>query len=82
MRSISAFLELLKMAGHSFVRNHVPKLSASLAYFTIFSVGPMMLVIIFMANLFFEQQAVQGAIYTQVQELVGQNAAMQIQALI
>ena len=64
------------------MRDKVPKLSASLAYYTIFSFGPMMIVIIYLAGLFWGKQAIEGAVLDQISGLVGQQAAEQIQQII
>lgn len=74
--------EVLKNAGKGFMKDKVPKLSGSLAYYTIFSLGPMMLVIIFLANLFWRQSAIEGTIVEQLRSLVGNDAALQIQEII
>ena len=42
---IRKFLILLRDAGYEFIDDNAPKLSASLAYYTIFAVGPLLLVI-------------------------------------
>ena len=73
---------VLKSAGSGFIKDNVPKLSAALAYYTIFSMGPMLVVIIFLANLFLGQQAAEGTIYEQAKDLVGDQAAIQIQEII
>ena len=69
-------------AFRGFSRDKVPKLGGSLAYFTIFSLGPMLLVVIFLAGLFLGRQAVEGSLYTQIDQLVGPAAAKQVQQLI
>lgn len=72
----------MKDAAAGFSKHHVLKLSASLAYYTIFGIGPMMLVIIFFANLFWGRDAINGTIYHQLTGLLGKQAALQIQEII
>ncbi len=74
--------QILRNAGKGFMKDKVPKLSASLAYYTIFSLGPMLIVIIFLTNLFWGQQAVEGNIVGQLKDLIGNKAALQIQTII
>lgn len=76
------FWQLLKEAGEGFSRHKVLKLSASLAYYTIFSIGPMLLVVIFFSNLFWGRDAVEGKLYSQISGMVGDGAARQIQEII
>ncbi len=82
MLTIKEVWQLLKSAAAGFRRHKVLKLSASLAYYTIFSVGPMLLVIIFFSNLFWGRQAIEGKIYSQISGMVGNGAALQIQEII
>jgi membrane protein len=80
--SIKSIGQLLVQAGKSFTKDRIPKLSASLAYYTIFSLGPMMIVIIYLADVFLGRQAIEGSIYEQVKGLVGNQAAFQVQEII
>jgi membrane protein len=72
----------IKRAGGGFMKDKVPKLSASLAYYTIFSLGPMLIVIIYLTNLIWKKEAIEGRIYGEIRELVGDSAALQIQEII
>lgn len=72
----------LKESFSGFSDHKVTKLSASLAYYTTFSLGPLMIVIIFIAGRFFGEEAVQGQIYDQMKSFIGSNAAEQIQTII
>jgi membrane protein len=58
------------------------KYSASLAYTTIFSMGPLLIVIIFLSGIFLGQEAIEGRIYYQMRQLVGEDAAAQLQTII
>jgi membrane protein len=74
--------KLLKDALQGFHDDRVFKLSGSLAYFTVFSLGPMIIVMIFFADLFYGRQAVEGSIYREIKDFVGAEAAAQIQDII
>jgi membrane protein len=58
------------------------KLSASLAYYTIFSIGPLLLLLMSLASIFFGEDAIQGKIFGQLKGLLGANAAGQVQEII
>ena len=58
------------------------KLSASLSYYTIFSIGPVLIIMISLAGLFYGREAVEGKIYYQLNGVLGSNAALQIQEII
>ncbi len=82
MQKIKNFWQLLRDAGAGFGRHKVLKLSASLAYYTVFSIGPMLLVVIFFSNLFWGRKAIEGKIYGQISGMVGDGAALQIQEIL
>ena len=72
----------LKNAGIGFINDNAFKLSASLSYYTIFALGPLLIIIISLAGIFFGKEAVQGRIYGQLTDLVGHESALQIQDII
>jgi membrane protein len=74
--------EVLKDSVKGFSEHKVPKLAASLAYYTVFSIGPLLLVIISLAGFFLGREAVEGSIYTQLDSFVGKEAAAQIQEIV
>lgn len=76
------FWRILKRSTAEFMNDNGMKLSASLAYYTIFSIGPVLIIIISLAGIFFGKEAVQGKIYEQINGLVGSGAALQIQDII
>lgn len=60
----------------------VLKLSAALAYYTVFSIAPMMIIIIFLCDIFLGRDAIEGTLYDQIKGIVGPDAAVQIQQMI
>lgn len=73
---------VLKKCFAGFSEHKVTKLSASLAYYTIFSLAPLMILIVFISSFFFGKDAVEGSIYGQIRGFVGQDAALQLQEII
>lgn len=73
---------LLKQSFKGFSEDKVPKLSASLAYYTVFSLGPMLIVLIFLASIFFYKEAIEGSIFGQLRGFIGADAAAQIQEIV
>ncbi len=57
-------------------------MSATIAYYTAFSLAPTLVIIIAIADIFLEKQAVSGEIYGQIRNIVGDNAAEVIQNLL
>jgi len=58
------------------------KLSASLAYTTVFSIGPLLLLLMSLASLFFGEEAIEGRIFSELNGLLGASAAAQVQQII
>ncbi|SEK62005.1 membrane protein [Chitinophaga rupis] len=79
---IKTYWTILKQTFSDFIDDKVLKLSASLAYYTIFSVAPMLIVIIFFCDLFLGREAIEGTLYSQIKGLVGSEAAIQVQQMI
>ncbi|MFN2437752.1 MAG: YihY/virulence factor BrkB family protein, partial [Chitinophagaceae bacterium] len=73
---------LFKHAAIGFSNDNAFKLSASLSYYTIFAIGPLLIIIISLAGLVYGKVAVQGKIYLQLKDLIGSDAALQIQNII
>ena len=82
MKKIKEVGKVIIQAFKSFGEDKIPKYSASLAYTTVFSFGPLLIVIIFLCSIFFGQEATQGKIYSQMQQFVGKDAALQLQTII
>ncbi|HEU4470248.1 MAG TPA: YihY/virulence factor BrkB family protein [Flavisolibacter sp.] len=80
--TLKGVLGLLKKSFAGFSDNKVLKLSGALAYFTVFSIGPMLIIIIFFADIFYGREAIEGSVYGQIRSFVGADAAAQIQQII
>ena len=73
---------MLSTSFSSFSADKGMKLSASLAYTTIFSLGPLLLLIMSLASIFWGQDAIEGKIFYQLNGLLGAGAAKQLQDVI
>jgi membrane protein len=82
MWRIKKLIKLFKNTGEGFIDDNAFKLAASLSYYTIFALCPLLIIIISLAGIFFGKEAVQGKIYYQINGLVGSEAALQIQEII
>jgi membrane protein len=77
------FWELLKETAEEFGDDHATKLSASLAYFTIFSIGPLLLVIVHILGLFYQKRDdAASQVLDQVRIFIGPKAASQLESLL
>jgi membrane protein len=62
--------------------DNVPRLAASLAFYSMFSIAPILVIAIGVAGLVFGPEAVRGEIVGQVQGLVGRQGGEAIQAML
>lgn len=79
---IKSFYEVIKDTIDGFSEFKILKMSASLAYITVFSLAPLLLVILFICDVFWGREAIEGAIYAQMKDFLGPSAAVQIQSMI
>jgi membrane protein len=80
--SLGGVWEILKNSFTGFGQDNVTKLSGSLAYYTVFSMGPLLVVIISLCGIFLGREAVEGKIFTQLDGFVGHDTALQLQQII
>ncbi len=69
-------------AVNGFSIHNAPKLSGSLAYSTIFSLPPMLLLVIIIGGAFYGQDAISGRVYYELKDLIGSDTALQLQNII
>ncbi len=73
---------VLKNSFIGFSDHKVTKLSGSLAYYTVFSMAPLLVVIISLCGIFLGQEAAQGQVYAQLDGFLGKDTALQLQDLV
>lgn len=73
---------ITRQSFSDFIDNKVLKLSAALAFYTIFSLPAMLIIIISVSDIFYGREAIEGTLYKQISGFVGTEAAIQIQHTI
>lgn len=81
-RKIFPYYSFVKQVIAEFINDNILKYSAALAYYTVFSLAPMLLIMITICGAIFGQQAVEGQVYGEIKNIVGSAAALQIQETI
>jgi membrane protein len=74
--------EIIKKSVISWSDDYAPSMGAALAYYTVFSIAPLLLIVISIAGLIYGQDAARGAIFGQISGLVGNEGAVAIQGLL
>ena len=73
---------LLKEALYDFFGDDCPTNAAALSYYTIFSLAPLLVLLILLAGFIFDPRDVQGAIEAQVRDLIGPKGAQEVRAML
>jgi membrane protein len=81
MNTVSIGL-LMRDALYAWLDHKAPAMGAALAYYTIFAVAPLLIIVIAIGGLAFGQEAAQGHIMSQIGDLVGEEGAKAIQAML
>jgi membrane protein len=76
------YLTLFKDTAKEFSEDKAPRLGAALAYYTIFSIGPLLLIAVAMAGVFLGQEAAQGQISGQLGRFFGPQMAKSLEEMI
>lgn len=73
---------MLRETGQGWIEDKAARLGAALAFYSLLSLGPLLLIVISIAGIAFGQRAVEGYIFEEIRGLVGDLGAQAIQALL
>lgn len=76
------YIELFKQTFTEFGQDKAPRLGAALAYYTMFSIGPLLLIAVAMAGIFLGQEAAQGKVAAELRGVFGSQMADGVQKMI
>src|SRR6476469_2168375 len=79
---LKELLQLLNETVTEWLADKAPRLGASLAFYTLLSLAPLLIVIVAVAALVYGQEAARGQLVWQIRDLVGADGAKAIQGLI
>lgn len=81
-KSLEKIFFLLRETLAQSMSDDIIKLSASLSYYTIFSLSPLLIIIIYVTGKFFGSDAVRGEIFGEINWFIGNNSTIEIQEMI
>ncbi|MEO7242498.1 MAG: YihY/virulence factor BrkB family protein [Variovorax sp.] len=82
MISPKKLFSLFKEAVMAWVDDYAPSMGAAISYYTMFSLAPMLIIVIAVAGAVFGREAVQGQIVAQISDFVGKDGATMVQSLL
>jgi len=77
-----AMTRMLRDSVAAWLADYAPSMGAALSYYTIFSIAPLLVIVIAVAGLAFGAEAASGAIFEQMRGMVGDSGAAAIQGLV
>ena len=75
-------LRLVREAAVAWIDDYAPSMGAALSYYTLFSIVPVLLIVISLAGLVFGEEAARGGIFNQLRSLMGADGAAAIEGLL
>jgi membrane protein len=75
-------LSVLKEAVMSFAGDNVPRLGAALAYYTVFSIAPLILITITLAGVIWGEEAARGQVFLHMRRLIGDTGAEVVNEMV
>ena len=76
------YWSLVKQVAKSWLDDYVPSMGAALAYYTMFSLAPLLLIVVSVAGLAFGEDAARGEIQAQLSKMMGDAGAGAVQDLL
>jgi membrane protein len=76
------FLAMAKQTVVAWVDDYAPSMGAALAYYTLFSLAPLLLIAVSLAGLVFGPVAARGDVFAGLQEVIGDDGAAAAQSLL
>lgn len=76
------FLGLMKRSLASWSDDYAPSMGAALSYYTLFSITPLLVIVIALAGFFFGDDAVRGEVFAQLSGMLGNDAARAVEGML
>ena len=73
---------LIKTTVIAWSDDYAPSMGAALAFYTLFSIAPLLLIVLSITGFVFGAEAARGEIAGQLQNLMGEQSALTVQALL
>ena len=78
----TAIWSLLRQTFLSWLDDYAPSMGAALAFYTLFSLAPLMLIVVSVGGMVFGEEAARGEIAAQLVQLMGAGGALAVQDLL
>lgn len=82
LQSVHTVYELVKETATEWISKGVPRLGAALAFYTLFAIAPLIVLVVAIAGFWFGQEAAEGELFSQISGMVGPEGGKAIQAIV
>jgi len=79
---LDRLFDLCRKAGRAWIDDFAPSMGAAISYYTVFSLAPLLVIVIAIAGALFGREAVQGEIVAQLSGLLGHDTAVSVQNMV
>lgn len=79
---VKHFYDLAKKAVNAWLDDYAPSMGAAIAFYTVFSLAPLVIIVIAVAGFFWGREAVQGQLFEQINALVGADGAKAVESVV
>lgn len=80
--NLPQFFDLVKKSVNAWIDDYAPSMGAAISYYTVFSIAPLLIIVVAVAGLVWGREAVQGELAGQLASLMGKDGAAGVQALV
>ena len=80
--SVADWWRLVRDAFKGWSEDYAPSMGAALSYYSVFSLAPLLLIVISIAGLAFGDEAARGEVFTQIRGLMGDASAHAVEELL
>lgn len=81
-RGLRGFCQLLVDSVSSWIADYAPSMGAALSYYTLFSLAPLLLIVLSVAGLVYGGDAARGELFGQLQGMLGDDGAAAVEGLL
>ncbi len=79
---LQGWVSLCEKAVYKWLDDRAPTMGAAIAYYTVFSLAPILVMVIAVAGLAFGQKAAEGALFGELADVIGPESAAAVQAML
>src|SRR5437870_8770433 len=79
---LQGWVSLGEKAVYKWLDDRAPTMGAAIAYYTVFSLAPILIMVIAIAGLAFGQKAAEGALFGELADVIGPESAVAVQAML